>query len=114
MIQPDEDLSWKLRGNCKDEDPELFFSGDERIRQEESPEERLAKKICQGCPVSGDCLDAALENSEYGVWGGTTWHDRKSLTRKGSRRTCIRCGGRDHARTGTGQVCVRCGLSWLV
>jgi hypothetical protein len=32
-----------------------------------------AKKVCSTCPVSGYCLDYAIENNEqYGVWGGKT------------------------------------------
>lgn len=57
---------------CTEEDPELFFSGDRsHIRQ--------AKEMCASCPVIKQCLRAALENNETGVWGGTTTNERRKI-----------------------------------
>lgn len=108
-------MNWKLLGNCTGEDPDLFFpTYDDRESSARNIQEEMAKGVCSGCPVSGECLDDALRNHEHGVWGGTSWEDRRSLARRGTRVNCIRCGGRDHARTEAGQVCLRCGLSWLI
>lgn len=41
--------------------------------------ELLATKVCQGCPYIRECLQFALENDEWGVWGGTTRHQRKPM-----------------------------------
>ncbi len=48
---------------CQSE-PDLFFS--------EDPEDlRLAKALCEHCPVRNACLAGALQRGEpWGVWGG--------------------------------------------
>ena len=43
------------------------------------PREVYATKICRGCPYLQECLQFALENDEWGVWGGTTRHQRKPM-----------------------------------
>ncbi|MFI6296742.1 WhiB family transcriptional regulator [Nonomuraea sp. NPDC050790] len=66
---------------CRD-DPELFFPasyGPSHARQVEE-----AKGACGRCPVAAACLRYALDIEEYehGIWGGTTPHERRDLTRK--------------------------------
>jgi len=41
-----------------------------------------AKKICFSCPVQMDCLAYGLQNELWGIWGGYTERERKSLRRK--------------------------------
>ncbi len=43
---------------------------------------REAKKICAGCPVKEQCLEYGLTHVEYGVWGGLTANERRTLNRK--------------------------------
>lgn len=50
--------------------PELFYD-------EEDAEP--ARAVCRRCPLAVECLDYALENEEYGVWGGTTPDERQAL-----------------------------------
>jgi WhiB family redox-sensing transcriptional regulator len=59
---------------CKPADEALFFS--------ELPSKvAKAKAICDGCPVSAKCLAFALaDDVEFGIFGGLTPHERKSLT----------------------------------
>jgi WhiB family redox-sensing transcriptional regulator len=41
-----------------------------------------AKVVCATCPVRGECLAYALENSQLqGVWGGTSDAERRVLRR---------------------------------
>ena len=48
---------------CRRE-PDLFFSEDPQSL-------RLAKALCEHCPVRDACLAGALERGEpWGVWGG--------------------------------------------
>lgn len=44
-------------------------------------EARHARRQCAGCPVQtkSECLSYALRHEQYGVWGGTTAHDRAGL-----------------------------------
>jgi WhiB family redox-sensing transcriptional regulator len=66
---------WASRGACRDVDPEqLFVSG---------AAQHKAKTICNGCPVRTDCLAEALDGGlQYGVWGGMTERERRSLLRR--------------------------------
>jgi WhiB family redox-sensing transcriptional regulator len=52
----------------------LFLSGAEQHR---------AMSVCRGCPVRTECLADALDNRvEFGVWGGLTERERRSLLRR--------------------------------
>ena len=51
------------------------------------PQIAAAKSICAACPVLAQCLDFALEaRQDYGVWGGLTEDERRSLRRSRQRR----------------------------
>ena len=58
--------------------PELFFPDDfpaqSSLRQQAG---KMAKNLCQECPVITECLLYAVTNHEtYGVWGGTLPNER--------------------------------------
>jgi WhiB family redox-sensing transcriptional regulator len=36
-----------------------------------------ARLICSTCPVRAECLAAALDGNERGVWGGLAEHERR-------------------------------------
>lgn len=63
--------------------PDLFFPHDNDNQQNRYLHERLAKKLCYDCPLQLACLEYALDNNETdGIWGGTTHHERRNLTRR--------------------------------
>jgi len=66
---------WTSRAACKESDPdELFVQGAAQNR---------AKLICRGCVVRTECLADALDNRiEFGVWGGMTERERRTLLRR--------------------------------
>lgn len=72
--------AWTEEGLCSQTDPELFFP-----EAGQSPVE--AKRICRRCPVRTECLDAALGRGleDAGVWGGTTWTERRRMLRRARR-----------------------------
>lgn len=42
-----------------------------------------AKKLCHGCPVISECLTYALDtDQEWGIWGGMTSKERRTLKRR--------------------------------
>ncbi|MFO7701064.1 MAG: WhiB family transcriptional regulator, partial [Acidimicrobiia bacterium] len=46
--------------------------------------EAIALAVCAACPVRVECLGHALATNErFGVWGGTTEKERRSLARIG-------------------------------
>lgn len=61
---------WQDEAKCRIEDADTgeFF---------QRATEKEAKRFCNTCPVKGDCLEYALVYDMYGVWGGTTYNERK-------------------------------------
>lgn len=69
------DSDWAARAACRTTDPDtLFVQGAAQNR---------AKAICMGCEVRTECLADALDNRvEFGVWGGMTERERRTLLRR--------------------------------
>lgn len=109
------ETQWQDRAACAGKDPNIFFSEDEmRVSRGRTEREKIAKAVCKKCPVSGNCLQMALNTPEtVGVWGGTSTDEREKIKRIGKRASCVRCRGSHIALVEGGQVCVGCGLSWL-
>lgn len=90
--------SWMADATCMDADPDAFhvpIGGDPRP----------AKRICDACPVSDECLQYALETGQrHGIWGGTTHRERLRIEyrdRPLDRSTCgTEAGYRAHYRRG--------------
>ena len=71
-----QDAAWQQDAACADEDPDLFFPGDEATVEE-------AKRVCARCPVRTECLETALAvNEMHGVWGGMAEGERRRLIRR--------------------------------
>ena len=71
------ELAWQTDALCAQTDPEAFFP-------EKGGSTRDAKRVCEACPVSGQCLDYAMANDEkFGIWGGLSERERRRLRRRG-------------------------------
>lgn len=71
---------WQDHAACAGLNPRLFFP-----EAGESVKEAL--NVCAECPVKTECLQYALDNGErFGIYGGTTARDRKTLRRDHPRR----------------------------
>ena len=72
-------MNWEDEALCRqlDLDPELFFI----VGKEENNEPQIAeaKSYCHQCPVRAECLGEALRKGRFGIWGGTTEEERRSL-----------------------------------
>ncbi|CAB4547075.1 MAG: WhiB family transcriptional regulator [Actinobacteria bacterium] len=66
---------WIAKAACQTSAPdELFVQGAAQNR---------AKSVCMNCTVRTECLADALDNRvEFGVWGGMTERERRSLLRR--------------------------------
>lgn len=86
---------WRRDAACADEDPELFFAGDDdAVRQ--------AKEVCARCPVRAQCLETALAvNEMHGVWGGMAEGERRRLIRRRRRERAARRERTGRPRTGS-------------
>jgi WhiB family redox-sensing transcriptional regulator len=73
---------WMLAAACRGR-PDLFFAPDDsETRSERRRREAAAKSVCARCPVRIDCLTDALTSDErFGIWGGLTERERRSLRR---------------------------------
>jgi WhiB family transcriptional regulator, redox-sensing transcriptional regulator len=68
-------MHWEEQARCHQFDPEVFFAP-------KVSSERRAKAICAKCPVREECLSFAIDSRmEFGVWGGVSWKERRSLLR---------------------------------
>lgn len=67
--------AWVSKARCLASDPdELFVRG---------AAQREAAVICRHCPVILECAADALDNHvEFGVWGGMTERQRRSLLKQ--------------------------------
>jgi len=70
-----EGADWATRAACRDLDPdELFVQG---------AAQNKVKARCVACTVRTECLADALDNRvEFGVWGGMTERERRSVLRR--------------------------------
>lgn len=75
---------WRRGAACRNMDTELFFPRGETGAPLEQTV--MAKAVCDGCPVRVPCLDFAMEtHQEYGIFGGLTEQERRSLARRRAR-----------------------------
>lgn len=73
-------LHWQEDAACRTEDSELFFQPLHAPRWKKRAAERKAKRLCFGCPVRAECLEAALQADErHGIWGGLSARERRRL-----------------------------------
>ena len=74
----EEPLPWADEAKCLTAEPDTFFP-------EKGGSTREAKRICDGCPVTAECLEYALANDErFGIWGGMSERERRRLRRAAS------------------------------
>lgn len=77
---------WMEEAVCATVDPELWYPEKGGSTQE-------AKFLCSRCPVAARCLEYALANQEvWGVWGGLSGRERRSLKRGQPLIPCKECG----------------------
>jgi len=72
---------WRHEALCRKEEPELFFPiGDTGPALAQIDQ---AKRVCQRCPVTEECLHWALESGQdAGIWGGMSEDERRELKRR--------------------------------
>ncbi|MBW4030423.1 MAG: WhiB family transcriptional regulator [Acidobacteria bacterium] len=75
---------WTDVAACRGIESHLFFPPDAmESREVRSRRERQAKQVCADCHVREECLSSALTQREsYGIWGGLTEVERRSLLRR--------------------------------
>lgn len=68
---------WQESAACRSADSARFFSPTGERGFARSERERLARELCDVCPVREECARFALAiGEEHGIWGGTTSQER--------------------------------------
>jgi WhiB family redox-sensing transcriptional regulator len=76
-----ESEDWVQQGNCRSQDPEIFFPVSSTGIGRADTEQAIA--VCRSCTVRQECLRWALRAGEaHGVWGGTTPEERRYMRRE--------------------------------
>lgn len=85
-------MSWQDRAAClRLGTPDMFFPNG--TTGDAEPQIRAAKSVCARCPVRAECLEFALSSrQDFGVWGGLTEEERRSLRRARQRAVRRRAG----------------------
>ena len=65
---------WHSRAACRGMGTEVFFPT-------RGANLDAARAICATCPVTRECLTAALESDTVGVWAGTSERGRRPMRR---------------------------------
>lgn len=69
----------RLKGALCRKNPDLFFGSDTEPERDRLAREKLAKAVCDRCPLLTACRDFALAtNQKTGVWGGMSESERAS------------------------------------
>jgi WhiB family transcriptional regulator, redox-sensing transcriptional regulator len=73
---------------CQSADPDLFFPISDCGPAEEQTAK--AKAICATCRIRRECLAFALRTEQtYGIWGGSTEHERAAMRRRAAREQLV-------------------------
>lgn len=73
---------WVLSAACRGRTDLFFAPDDSETRSARRRREAEAKSVCGVCEVRAACLTEALESDErFGIWGGLTERERRSLGR---------------------------------
>ena len=87
------DPHWPRRAACRGRTELMFpskIAPDGWPIADETPSKvALAKDVCAGCTVKAECLDAALEADEVGIWGGMSTAERKRLRKARRWGSCV-------------------------
>lgn len=71
-------LDWQQDASCHAIDTDLFYAEGNNA----AAVSRMAKRVCENCLVRQECLDHAIAWNEPGVWGGTTYRERRDLRKR--------------------------------
>lgn len=90
-LPPPQD-EWRTLAKCRGMDPEIFYP-----ERGDVVTLRTAKSVCESCPVTGPCLEFALDmNEREGVFGGKSAKQRRELRSAQAERNrlvvCQECG----------------------
>ena len=74
------EVKWE-KAQCREEEiyPDLFYSIEEERSAKAYEYIDALRSVCLSCPIWKACLTYAMENENYGMWGGMTTQERISM-----------------------------------
>jgi WhiB family transcriptional regulator, redox-sensing transcriptional regulator len=77
---------WKLLAACRGQRPKVFLPDDSGDRNKTNAAHEAALVFCRRCAVVEECLTYAILNGcNWGVWGGTTPRQRRTIRERRQR-----------------------------
>jgi len=73
-----DDDSWIHHAPCRGMETEIFFCETRRRTKLYNKETRHALKVCSTCDFKDVCLETFIDE-QYGIFGGTTPHERQRI-----------------------------------
>jgi WhiB family transcriptional regulator, redox-sensing transcriptional regulator len=73
-----QQVNWD-QAECQEFDTDLFYRVEEERNQDAYQYINAVRSICGRCPIQRECLAYAFGNEEFGVWGGLTGLERRSV-----------------------------------
>ena len=73
-----EQVDWD-QAECRGVYTELFYRVEEERNQTAYQYINAVRSICGRCPIQRECLAYAFGNEDFGVWGGLTSLERRSM-----------------------------------
>jgi WhiB family redox-sensing transcriptional regulator len=71
-------INWE-DAECRGTYTELFYRVEEERNQAAYKYINAVRTICGRCPIQRECLAYAFGNEDFGVWGGLTSLERRSV-----------------------------------
>lgn len=72
------EVDWE-KAECLGMDTDLFYRIEEERNSTAYQYINAVRSICGRCPIQMDCLSYAFGNENFGVWGGLTSLERRSM-----------------------------------
>jgi WhiB family redox-sensing transcriptional regulator len=72
------EVNWEL-AECQGVETDLFYRIEEERNSTAYKYINAVRSICGRCPIQRDCLSYAFEHENFGVWGGLTSMERRSV-----------------------------------
>jgi WhiB family redox-sensing transcriptional regulator len=73
------EVNWE-KGECFGTNTDLFYSVEEERSVKAYDYINAVRSICVRCPIWAECLSYAFKHEDYGVWGGMTSMERRSVS----------------------------------
>ena len=72
------EVNWEI-AECREVYTDLFYRIEEERNALAYVNINALRSICARCPIWKECLTYALDNEQYGMWGGLTSIERTAL-----------------------------------